>query len=188
MASAAELVLGDLDSFLDRLSEGEEDEEEEDGVRLLVGEACHECRVEPCPAMAALHAGHGGCLREILRANDEETILGVRSGGGTATLAHVAARRGDTEALGVILAKASPLAREGDERGATPLHVCAYHGHDEALVSLLEAGGDADQPDSDGATPVHFAAASGHLDSLKALVERGGGKVNVRSNSGETPG
>ena len=190
MATSAEMVLGDLDSFLDRLNEEEEEEEEDYSARFLVGETCHECRVEKNPAMAALLGGHLGCLREILRANEEEKIAEVRSttAGSGATLAHAAARRGDLEALGMILAKSSSLAVVGDARGATPLHVCAYHGHEEALGSLLEAGGDADQPDTDGATPVHFAAASGHLDSLKILVEKGGGNVNARSSSGETPG
>ena len=188
MATPGE-VLDDLDSFLDRLSEEEEEEEEEEyeTCQPLVGEACHECRVEGSPAMAALQAGHCGCLREILRANEEEVLSNVRSGNG-ATLAHVAARRGDLEALSMVLAKVSSLSRTGDVRGATPLHVCAYRGHQECLASLLESGGDADQPDSDGASAVHFAAASGHLDCLKTLVLRGGGNPDVRNSSGETPG
>ena len=187
MATPGE-VLDDLDSFLDRISGGEEEEEEEyDDARLLVGEACHECRVDGSPAMAALQAGHVGCLREILRANEEERIAGVRSGNG-ATLAHVAARRGDVEVLGMLLAKTSSLARIGDVRGATPLHVCAYRGHEDCLEKLLEAGGDADQPDSDGATAIHFAAASGHLESVKTLVQKGGGNANAKNSSGETPG
>ena len=186
MATPGE-VLDDLDSFLDRMSGDEEEEKEENDVRLLVGEACHECRVDGSPAMAALQAGHVGCLRELLRANEEETMAGVRSGNG-ATLAHVAARRGDVEVLRMLLAKTSSFARVGDVRGATALHVCAYRGHEECLEKLLEAGGDADQPDSDGATAVHFAAASGHFGSLKILILKGGGNANARNSSGETPG
>ena len=190
MATPGE-VLDDLDSFLDRQSEGEGEEngerEEDEGARLYVGDACHECRVNRCPAMAALLAGDRGCLREILRVNDEDRLSDIRSGNG-ATLAHVAARRGDLESLNMVLAKVASLAKVGDVRGATPLHVCAYHGHKEALSSLLDAGAEADQPDMDGATAVHFAAASGHLHCLKILVERGRGNVNARSNGGETPG
>lgn len=191
MATPAE-VLDDLNSFLDRLSEGEEDggeqgEEEDEGARLYVGDACHECRVNRCPAMAALLAGDRGCLREILRVNEEDRLSAIRSGNG-ATLAHVAARKGDLESLNMLLAKVMSLAKVGDVRGATPLHVCAYHGHEDSLTSLLDAGADADQPDLDGATAVHFAAASGHLQCLKLLVGRGRGNVNARSDSGETPG
>ena len=185
MATPGE-VLDDLDSFLDKQSEGEE-EKEEYYARLLVGEACHECRVDASPAMAALNAGHVGCLREILRANEEDRVAGVRSENG-ATLGHVAARRGDAEVLKLLLTKTSSLAKIGDVRGATPLHVCAYRGHGDCLDKLLEAGGDANQPDSDGATAVHFAAASGHLESLKTLIEKGGGNANARNSSGETPG
>ena len=194
MATPGE-VLDDLDSFLDRLSEeekdsGEQEEERErddEGFRLYVGDACHQCRVNRCPAMAALLAGDRGCLREILRVNDEDRLSDIRSGNG-ATLAHVAVRKGDLESLNMLLAKVMSLAKVGDVRGATPLHVCAYHGHEEGLISLLDVGADADQPDLDGATAVHFAAASGHLQCLKILVERGRGNVNARSNSGETPG
>lgn len=184
MATPGE-VLDDLNFFLDQLSEGEEDEDKEE--RLYVGDACHECRVNRCPAMSALLSRHGGCLKEIMQANDAENISAIRSGNG-ATLAHIAAREGDTEALKLLLKNDASLGKVGDIRGATPLHVCAYHGHEDGLVSLLDAGAEVDQPDFDGATAVHFAAASGHLESLKLLVQRGGGNVNARSTSGETPG
>ena len=189
MATPGE-VLDELDSFLDRLSEGEEERPEEEeyrGVGLYVGDACHECRVQRCPAMAAVLASHRGCLREILVANDEDTLSALRSGNG-ATLAHVVARQGDVESLNLLLGKVNSLVSVGDVRGATPLHVCAYHGHEDGLLSLLDAGAEADQPDVDGATSLHFAAASGHLECLKLLVRTGKGNVNVRSHGGETPG
>lgn len=189
MATPGE-VLDDLDSFLDRLSEGEgegEGEKEGRGALFYAGDACHECRVTKCPPMSALLAGHIGCLREILRANDGETLSSVRSGNG-ATLAHVAARKGSAEALKMVLECVSEVVKVGDVHGATPLHVCAYHGHEEGLISLLEAGAETDMADLDGATAVHFAAASGHLQSLKILVQRGGGDVNARCSGGETPG
>lgn len=186
MATPGE-VLDELNLFLDQLSEEEDENEEEEGARLYVGDACHECRVNRCPAMGALLSGHSGCLKEILQANDAEKISAIRSGNG-ATLAHIAARKGDVEALKLLLKKDASLGKVGDVRGATPLHVCAYHGHEDCLVSLLDAGAEVDQPDFDGATAVHFAAASGHLESLKLLVQRGRGNVNARSSSGETPG
>ena len=183
MASPGE-VLEDLDSFLDRISEGEEEEEEEE--ELCVGDACHECRVNGSPVMAAMLSGHRGCLNEILHANEAEKLSAIRSENG-ATLAHVAARKGDVEALRLVLKNDSSLGKVGDIRGATPLHVCAYYGHEEGLRRLLDAGAEANQPDFDGATAVHFAAASGHLESLKLLVKQGRGNANAQSSSGETP-
>ena len=184
MASAGD-ILNDLDSFLDRLSEGEEEEE------LYLGDACATCRINSSPLMAAIVSNHRGCLKEILRmgslAGAGGTLLSVRSENG-ATLAHVAARKGDTEALELVLRADSSLCREGDIRGATPLHVCAYHGREEGLALLLDAGAETNQTDFDGATAIHFAAASGHLDSLKLLLEQGKGDVNAQTNSGETPG
>jgi ankyrin repeat protein len=181
-------VLDDLDSFLDRLSEGEDEEgeEEEERSRIYSGDACHECRVCKNPAMTALLGGHMGCLKEILRANDIEKLAAIRSENGS-TLAHIAARKRDVEALNLVVDNVTSLVTVGDIRGATPLHVCAYHGQEDGLLSLLDAGAEANQRDLDGATAVHFAAASGHLESLKLLVQRGRGNVNARSNSGETP-
>ena len=188
MATPGE-VLDDLDSFLDRLSEGEDEEgeEEEERSRIYSGDACHECRVCKNPAMTALLGGHMGCLKEILRANDIEKLAAIRSENGS-TLAHIAARKRDVEALNLVVDNVTSLVTVGDIRGATPLHVCAYHGQEDGLLSLLDAGAEANQRDLDGATAVHFAAASGHLESLKLLVQRGRGNVNARSNSGETPG
>ena len=188
MATPGE-VLDDLDSFLDRLSEEEYDEEEEkeEEVRIYSGDACHECRVCKNPATAALLVGHRGCMKEILRANDVEKLAAVRSENGS-TLAHIAARKNDMETLNLLVSNITSLVTVGDIRGATPLHVCAYRGQDDGLLSLLDAGAQADQPDLDGATAVHFAAVSGHLDSLKLLLQRGRGNANARSNSGETPG
>ena len=181
-------VLEDLDSYLARVSEEEEEEDEEEGRKELnLGDACAECRANACPLMGAITSGHKGCLKEMLSVREQLDLSTVHSENG-ATLAHIAARKGDLEALQMLVGAEPSLCEIGDVRGATPLHVCAYHGHLDCLSCLLTKGAQPDQKDSDGATPVHFASASGHLDCLKELINRGKGNPNEQTQSGETPG
>ena len=183
-------VLEDLDTYLARVSEEEEEDAEEGETaneEVNLGDACAECRANACPLMGAVTSGHKGCLKEMLSVRGELDLSTVRSENG-ATLAHIAARKGDLETLQMLVGAEPSLCEIGDVRGATPLHVCAYHGHLDCLSSLLTNGAQADQKDSDGATPVHFASASGHLHCLKELINRGKGNPNEQTQSGETPG
>ena len=181
-------VLNDLDTFLlsDLGDEDENESQEADDVFDL-GNTCAECRSGTSPMILAVTSGHLDCLREILRYSDELDLTSVLSDNG-ATLAHIAARKGDLEALKAVITAEQSLCEVGDIRGATPLHVCAYHGHLDCLDCLLDNGAEANVGDFDGATPVHFAAASGHLECLKQLVDKGNGDPNAQTESGETPG
>lgn len=188
LKGAAE-VLNDLDTFLSGVG-GEEEEkgQELDEIALDFGDACTECRVGTSPMILSITSGHTGCFKELLERNlDEIDLTSVLSENG-ATLAHIAARKGDLESLKAIISAEVSLCEVGDIRGATPLHVCAYHGRLDCLSCLLESGAEASLGDFDGATPVHFAAASGHLECLKKLVEKGNGDPNAQTESGETPG
>lgn len=188
LKGAAE-VLSDLDTFLSGVGDEEEEKgQESDEITLDFGDACAECRAGTSPMILAVTSGHTGCLKEMLERNlDEIDLTSILSENG-ATLAHIAARKGDLVALKAIVSAEQSLCEVGDIRGATPLHVCAYHGRVDCLSCLLESGAEANLGDFDGATPVHFAAASGHLECLKKLVERGNGDPNTQTESGETPG
>ena len=189
LKGAAE-VLNDLDTFLSDVGDEEEEkgQESDDEITLDFGDVCAECRAGTSPMILAVTSGHTGCLKEMLERNlDELDLTTVLSENG-ATLAHIAARKGDLEALKAVVSAEQSLCEVGDIRGATPLHVCAYHGRLDCLSCLLEGGAEANLGDFDGATPVHFAAASGHLDCLKKLVKRGKGDPNAQTESGETPG
>ena len=185
-------VLDDLDSYLACLTEGQDKEDresitsQEEDERNL-GDACTECRASDSPLILAVTSGHKGCIREILSVRDSLKLGSELSENG-ATLAHLAARRGDLECLRVIVTADDSLCTTGDVRGATPLHVCAYHGYNDCLDCLLDNGGSADQKDFDGATPIHFAASSGHFECLKVLLKKGKGNPNAQTLSGETPG
>ena len=49
---------------------------------------------------------------------------------------HQMAQQGDAAKAAQLLASAPALARARDERGRTPLHVAAGHGHDETAALL----------------------------------------------------
>jgi ankyrin repeat protein len=74
-----------------------------------------------------------------------------------------------------LAAGADPNA--ADEYLWTPLHLAAYYGHHDCLISLLEAGADVNAADDEQWSPLHLAAHSGHHDCLVALVAAGA-KVN----------
>ncbi|CAG7825022.1 unnamed protein product, partial [Allacma fusca] len=57
-----------------------------------------------------------------------------------------------------------------DSQGATPLHLAASRGHQNALLLLLHAGASLEPLDKMGRTPLHLAAQNGHEGCVKALV------------------
>ncbi len=176
-------ALEDLDTYLGEVFSA--DEEEEEGVRGL----CSECCVSPTPLVSATNSGHTECLTKMLAAQASQRLpLSSVRCENDATLSHLAARRGDREMLKLLLSAEPSLGTTGDVRGATPLHVSAYHGYTDCLAYLLENGSRANHGDQDGATAVHFAAASGHIGCLKELVKKGDGDANAQTNTGETPG
>ena len=84
---------------------------------------------------------------------------------------------GDVEGIRRVLAQgANPdtqqdISGDGKEIGA--LHLAAYHGHDDAVSALLDAGSDVGIRDSIGYTPLHYATLNEHPGAVKLLVERG---------------
>ena len=74
--------------------------------------------------------------------------------------------RGDVETVRAMVAVAPRLVRARDTRGATALHVAAFHGHRAIVELLLAAGADINaRDDAFGATPAGWA--------IEPLRERG---------------
>ncbi|CAN6356858.1 unnamed protein product [Urochloa humidicola] len=60
-----------------------------------------------------------------------------------------------------------------DRTGATPLHIAAENGHEEAVRLLLSRGVDVDPVNKRHITPLYMAAWKGHDRALKVLLEHG---------------
>ncbi|XP_063739348.1 protein phosphatase 1 regulatory subunit 12C isoform X2 [Eleginops maclovinus] len=70
--------------------------------------------------------------------------------------------------------------------GATPLHVAAAKGYQEALKILCQCGLDVSAKDFDGWTPLHAAAHWGQGEACRILAEQLC-NMESRSNAGQTP-
>ena len=71
--------------------------------------------------------------------------------------------------------------------GLTPLLHAVRQGHAEAVLALLDAGAEVNQPSAgDGTTPLLMAALNGQFDLAMTLLERGA-DPNLASAAGATP-
>jgi ankyrin len=74
--------------------------------------------------------------------------------------------------------------QDGD--GWSPLVVAIYGGHEEAAVSLIDAGADISLTTKDGWSPVFVSSFYGRMSVLKSLVKKRV-DVNVKTRGGWTP-
>lgn len=70
--------------------------------------------------------------------------------------------------------------------GSSVTHIAAYLGLHEAIVSLINEGGNINIADQFGETPLHKAAKHGHYEAAKLLIDNGA-NVNVVNHLGLTP-
>lgn len=85
------------------------------------------------------------------------------------TALHFAAKRGNKEAVQMLLTRLSPENREKyvglpDKQGMTPLHFAAGYGSEEVVRILLEHGANPNKVDSQRWTALHIAARGKHVD------------------------
>jgi ankyrin repeat protein len=69
----------------------------------------------------------------------------------------------------------------------TGVHLAAYFGLREAMISLLKNGHHPDSKDSDGWTPLSWAAGNGHEAVVKLLLAEDGVNPDFKDNIGQTP-
>ncbi|XP_041753798.1 ankycorbin isoform X1 [Coregonus clupeaformis] len=98
---------------------------------------------------------------------------------------HVAATRGQTECLAVILAHGVDTSVI-DTSGFSALHLAAKNNHQECAKKLIQSKCVLDALDSSGKTALHHAAASGSIVIVQTLCEHKC-PVNVKDTDGLSP-
>ncbi|KAI9524717.1 hypothetical protein NQZ68_016726 [Dissostichus eleginoides] len=98
---------------------------------------------------------------------------------------HVAAARGHTDCLSVILAHGADLSIT-DAAGLNPLHLAAKNNHIECCKKLIQSKCPIDAVDSSGKAALHHAAASGNIQTVQLLCELKT-PVNLKDAEGLTP-
>lgn len=100
-------------------------------------------------------------------------------------LLEAAAKEGNVDALGHLIAKGADLNLLVDDLGA-PLHWAAALGHVEAVEYLIGKGANLDIPDTRKSTPLHWASFLGKPRTVEVLIKNGA-DLNVQNSDGSTP-
>ncbi|XP_032394815.1 ankycorbin isoform X2 [Etheostoma spectabile] len=98
---------------------------------------------------------------------------------------HVAAARGQTDCLSVILAHGADLSFT-DAAGFNPLHLAAKNNHIECCKKLIQSKCPIDAVDGSGKAALHHAAASGNIQTIHLLCELKS-SINLKDADGLTP-
>ncbi len=101
------------------------------------------------------------------------------------TTCHIAAARGHTDVLAVLL-EYSVDVNAIDHAGKTPLMLAAFAGHRAIGRMLIEAGARVDLPDIRGGTALLGAARGGHEELVQDLLQ-GRAPVDAADITGLTP-
>jgi len=96
---------------------------------------------------------------------------------------HLAAGRGHSEVIRVLLGAGADVNTPHPEVQATPLQYAAQGGHLDAVRTLLDAGAKTDPADRYGRTPLMWAALEGHGPVVQELLRRGA-DVNAKTKTG----
>ena len=91
---------------------------------------------------------------------------------GCATPLHIAAARGDINAVKALLEQRADVNKR-DKNSSTPLHEAASKGHANIVRLLIEKGADVNATLSDGTTPLTSAVIFGRASVVSLLLEKG---------------
>ena len=104
-----------------------------------------------------------------------------------AKLLHYAARNGQILWILRIIRSCinSGIINAKDNRERTALHLAAWNGHYQAVLTLAERGAKINARDENGATPLHRAAQMGNIPMIELLLNLGA--EILEDNFGWTP-
>lgn len=86
---------------------------------------------------------------------------------------HLAAQRGRSEVIPLLLQAGADVNTPHEKVHATPLQYAAAAGHLNAVRTLLAANARVNAVDTQGRTPLMWAASKGHVSVIQELLQRG---------------
>ena len=89
---------------------------------------------------------------------------------------HIAALKGDSEAIKTILHQTPAIIDNQDSIGCTALHIASEQGRCKAVKMLCDQGCDKNKVDEHKQTALHKAVLHRHVDVIKVLCECGANK------------
>ncbi|HEU4621403.1 MAG TPA: ankyrin repeat domain-containing protein [Burkholderiaceae bacterium] len=123
-------------------------------------------------------------LEELLK-NDRIDPQQKGDFGGTAL--HLAAEKGNVEAIKALARHRATVINVRDSNGRTPLHIAVEKGMPDAFDQLLSLGADIEARDGQDFTVVHIAARFNQTSMIAKLVDTLGRNVNSRTVTNQTP-
>ncbi|KAA3678593.1 ankyrin [Paragonimus westermani] len=130
------------------------------------------------PLAVALQQGHDRVVALLLERDS-------RSRGGMPAL-HIAARKDDVNAAGLLLNNPEVNVNHQAQHGFTPLHIAAHYGNVNVARPLLEHNADVNFQAKNNITPLHIAAKWGRTEMVRLLLSAGA-LVDCRTRDGLTP-
>ena len=130
---------------------------------------------------SACKKGDLAALQEILRQG--VSVNAVNDDGNTGLI--LAAQKGHTEAVRLLLKAGADVNLANKEDGQTALLQACWDGHGETLRLLLENGANARHKKKGKRTALMYAARSGSADLTRLMLEKGVA-VNDQNNEGQT--
>jgi ankyrin repeat protein/predicted DNA-binding protein (UPF0251 family) len=97
---------------------------------------------------------------------------------------HLAAEKGQLEAVRLLLKTDGFASEDQDEEGRTPLSYAAECGHEGIVSELIQRGHGTNLVDRSGRSPVSYAAEKGHNSTIRCLVQAG---AEIERTEGTTP-
>lgn len=130
----------------------------------------------------AAYFGLPASIRRLL----ENGVAADSSGLLRRTPLSMAAQRGFSVTVGLLLEREDVDMNSQDPSGLTPLHYAAMSGSSSVAKLLIAKGVTVDKCNNRGQTSLHLAAENGHEDTVQVLIEAGS-DVNARSDTNATP-
>ena len=152
-----------------------------------VGVVCFAAGLGPLNESDVIKAVRGGQIKELkeILDSDPKLLFVTEPTKWRDTLLHIAARAGQTNVVGLLLARGLEV-DVTNSLWQTPLYFAASNGKLDAVELLLASGANVNGASPDGETPLNDASFREHLPVIEALLQHGAA-VDAGNHNGASP-